>query len=146
LPGAIFDTSVYVRAFRTGDLNALSLRSIPSNVKGERAPVWLSVVVLEELLAGASDQSAKKALAELERDFQGVNRLLVPTQNDWKNTGTILNKIGQKYGFERIGKSRLTNDALIALSAARNGLNILTVNAKDFAQISEFTTFSWEIA
>ena len=64
---------------------------------------------------------------------------------DWVGAGRILAKIGAKYGFDHIGRSRLTNDTLIAVSAARLGIQVLTANAKDYARIAEFRQFDWKI-
>lgn len=80
-------------------------------------PLWLSVVVLEELYAGATDASTVRALAQMQRDFAKIKRLLVPNATDWAIAGRVLAKLGAKYGFEQIKLSRLTNDALIAMSA-----------------------------
>lgn len=108
-------------------------------------PVWLSAVVLEELYAGAAATKPRKTVEKLEQDFEKVERLLVPLQSDWTLAGKVLNKIGQKYGFENIGKAKLTNDNLIAMNAARNGMTLLTTNAKNFVKISEFWSLigSW---
>jgi predicted nucleic acid-binding protein len=46
--------------------------------------------------------------------------------------------IGAKYGYEQIGRGRLTNDTLIGASASRLGITLLTVNKCDFARIAEF--------
>ena len=48
--------------------------------------------------------------------------------------------------FEKAGKRRLTNDALIAVSAGRMGITIITTNARDFAKLAEFRTFQWRAA
>ena len=37
-----------------------------------------------------------------------------------------------------------TNDALIAMSVARNGFVVLTKNPQDFEQIAKFRPFKWE--
>ena len=37
----------------------------------------------------------------------------------------------------------MTNDALIAMTAARTGHRILTFNAKDFEMLSEFRSFEF---
>ena len=107
------------------------------------APVWLSAVVLEELYAGA-DAAGRKLLEKTERDFAKANRLLVPTLSDWTKTGHLLASIGAKYGFDLIGRGRLTNDTLIATSVARLGLLLLTRNPRDFARIEEFCTVRWQ--
>lgn len=120
------------------------MRNWPRLESPGNLPVWLSAVVLEELYAGTSDEKARKVVANLETSFAKINRLLVPLQSDWTTTGKILNKIGQKYGFERIGKGRLTNDTLLAMTVARSGMSLLTGNAKDFARIAEFKNLSWK--
>jgi predicted nucleic acid-binding protein len=135
----VFDTSIYIRALRQGQSDILQKRQT------ENQPLWLSAVVLEELYAGASDKRAVKVLIKFEREFTKINRLLVPNQIDWSIAGQVLNKIGAKYGFEKIGKARLTNDTLLAMSAARTGLTILTTNKKDFELIAEFRAFRWEV-
>ena len=78
------------------------------------------------------------------RDFDRVHRVLVPNLTDWTIAGRVLGRLANKYGFEQIGKARLTNDALIAMSAARMGITVVTANARDFGRLAEFRTFSWQ--
>ncbi len=135
----VFDTSIYIRALRQGNTNILSKR------QDEKVPLWLSAVVLEELYVGASDKKSLKILTKFESEFEKINRLLVPNQTDWSIAGQILNKIGEKHGFEKVGKARLTNDTLLAMSIARRGFKLFTANAKDFKLIEEFREFEWEV-
>ncbi len=79
----------------------------------------------------------------MERDFDKAGRILVPNLSDWTSAGRILSRLARKYGYEQIGKSRLTNDALIAASAARMGMVVVTLNPRDFARISEFCPLQW---
>ena len=135
----LFDTSVYIGAFRgNGDGPRIFERW-----RG-KAPIWVSSVVLEELFAGA-DAAGRRLIGTLERDFERARRVLVPNLTDWTETGRMLAKIGAKYGFERIGQGRLTNDALIAASAARCGVTVLTANARDFARLAEFCPLQWRV-
>lgn len=108
------------------------------------SPLWLSAVVLEELYAGA-DATERKGLKKMERDFTRANRLLTPELGDWTRTGHLLAQLGAKYGYEQIGRSRLTNDALLAISAARQGFVLVTANARDFARIAEFCALKWVV-
>lgn len=128
----LFDTSVYITALRRGDAAVLGTRNVAYG-----SPLWLSAVVLEELFAGA-DARGRKRLAKFERDFVKVNRLLVPEANEWSRTGVVLAQIGEKYGYEKIGKARMTNDTLISTGAARLGIMLLTINERDFKLIAEF--------
>ncbi len=75
-----------------------------------------------------------------------INRLLVPNLGDWRQAGKILYRLAAKYHFERIGQGRLTNDALIAMSAGRLGIRVFTTNARDFSKLAEFRPFEWEVA
>src|SRR2546427_7799675 len=132
----LFDTSIYITALRTGDESALSLRRLAVD-----SPVWLSAVVLEELYAGITPRG-RHVLERFERDFEKTRRILVPNLNDWTQTGKVLARLAAKYDYEKIGQGRLTNDALIAMSAARLGITVITANARDFSKLAEFA--AWE--
>jgi predicted nucleic acid-binding protein len=135
----LFDTSVYIASLRRGDDRIMQTRNLEHG-----SPLWLSAIVLEELYAGANAAGRKK-LTRFERDFEKIGRLLVPALNDWSRTGDVLAHIGEKYGFEQIGRGRLTNDTLIGTSASRRGITLLTVNERDFGKIAEFYPLKWEL-
>lgn len=135
----LFDTSIYITALRLGDEAALGLRRIATG-----APVWLSAVVLEELYAGVSAHN-RHDVERFERDFHRARRILVPNLTDWTQTGKVLALLGAKYDYEQIARGRLTNDALIAMSAGRLGIIVITVNARDFKKLAEFRPFQWRI-
>jgi len=122
MPPILFDTSIYITAMRAGDSATVSLRHLAG---GE--PVWLSAVVLAELFAGVTAGN-RHAVERLERDFDRARRILVPNLNDWSQTGNVLALLGAKYGYEQIGKGRLTNDALIAMSAGRFGSHLTCIS------------------
>ncbi|HLM60848.1 MAG TPA: hypothetical protein VK308_08595 [Pyrinomonadaceae bacterium] len=48
MAGTVFDTSVYINALRGGDLSVFSQTRIAA-AESEKEPLYLSVVVLEEL-------------------------------------------------------------------------------------------------
>lgn len=139
MPGLLYDSSVFIDAFRRGDFSLLLSRN--AAVDGKVLTVYLSAVVLSELLAGAVDAKSQKLLAKLERQYQTLGRLVVPTKNDWSMSGQILLKVGQAHGFEQIKRSRMSNDCLIATSARRLGLIVVTTNIRDFQMISGFRPF-----
>jgi predicted nucleic acid-binding protein len=132
----LFDSSIYIASFRGGG-GAVA-------VLGKRAPVWLSSVVLEELYAGATERD-RNAVERLESDFRKVGRIVVPDLSDWAGTGKVLARLAAKYDCEKIGRGRLTNDALIAMSAGRLQITVITTNARDFARIAEFRPFVWRV-
>lgn len=135
----LFDSSIYITALRSGDDSALMLRRLAAD-----APVWLSSVVLEELYAGASVHD-RHIVERLERDFDRARRILVPNLSDWTQTGKVLAQLAARYDYEQIGRGRLTNDALIAMSAGRLGITVITTNARDFTKLAEFRPFHWKV-
>ena len=137
---ALFDTSIYISALRQANQRVLSVRRLAAD-----SPLWLSAVVLEELYAGAGNRE-RRVVERLERDFERAKRILVPSQADWTEAGRVLARLADRYGYEQIGQGRLTNDALIAMSARRLGARVITVNQRDYSRLAEFRTFHWEVA
>jgi len=135
----LLDTSIYITALRAGDDAVLKLRRFTPG-----APVWLSSVVLEELYAGVKPRDSR-IVERLERDFEKAGRLLVPNLSDWTLTGKLLARLADKYDYEQIGQARLTNDALIAMSAARRGITVITANERDFDRLAQFHPFQWQV-
>jgi len=136
---ALLDTSIYITSLRAGDDAILTLRRLVP-----QAPLWLSAVVLEELYAGISRRD-RRVVERLERDFARAQRILVPNLNDWSQAGNVLAQLAAEYSYEQIGRGRLTNDALIAMSAARQGITVVTANQRDFAKLARFRPFRFEV-
>src|SRR5580704_13229656 len=136
---ALFDSSIYISALRRREDAALALRRFAAD-----SPLWLSAVVLEELYAGSPDRG-RGVVERLERDFDRAKRILVPNLSDWTQAGTALARLAAKYHYERIGQGRLTNDALIAMSAGRLGIRVITTNQRDFSKLAEFVSFRWHV-
>jgi predicted nucleic acid-binding protein len=136
---ALFDTSIYVAALRGGENGVLAIQRL-----GSGSILWLSAVVLEELYAGASGRS-RDLVERLERDFNRARRIVVPSLSDWTEAGEALARLAAKYSYEQIGQGRLTNDALIAMSAGRLGIRVMTTNERDFRRLAEFRSFQWQV-
>jgi len=139
MPPILFDSSIYITALRMRGDAKLSLRRIAA---GEL--VWLSAVALEELYAGVTTQD-REVVERLERDFDRARRILVPNLGDWSQTGKVLARLATKYDYEQIGRGRLTNDALIAMSAGSMGITVVTANPRDFSKLAEFRPFPWRV-
>jgi len=137
---ALFDSSIYITALRQVDDAVLALHRLTPD-----APLWLSAVVLEELYAGTADRD-RQVVERLERDFDRAKRILVPNLSDWTQAGRVLARLAAKYHYEKIGQGRLTNDALIAMSAVRLGIRVITANERDFSRLAEFRAFQWQVA
>ena len=111
------------------------------------AGFYMSMIVLQELLAGANDAAAIKELKAAYQNYEKANRLLVPDSEDWWQVGFILNALqrGRKSKKSELipkmstaDKYRITNDVLIARTARRAGVAIVTDNVKDFERIRNF--------
>lgn len=136
---ALLDTSIYVAALRRGREAVTALRRLDSG-----AVLWLSAVVLEELYAGAGERG-RDVVERLQRDFDRAKRILVPNLSDWAEAGRVLSQLAAKYDYEQIGQGRLTNDALVAMSAGRLGIRVITANERDFRRLAEFRSFQWQV-
>jgi len=132
---AILDTSVYIPFLRDGIIHP----KFPEDFINPL--LYMCSVVVSELYAGAHDSQSIKLLDKLYHTFQKVGRLIVPNDDDWRQTGGIIAKSRKKYGYDSTYLSRLQNDILIACSARRIGAFVLTKNEKDFVRIREFVNF-----
>jgi len=107
----------------------------------------MSAVVLQEFVAGANDASALKILECSRYEYRKLNRLLVPTEEDWWHAGLVLNALQRGRKSRKTGKipkmsaaerSRIINDVLIARTAKRAGVMVVTDNINDFKKIRNF--------
>jgi predicted nucleic acid-binding protein len=128
----LFDSSIYITAMRMGDGAALALRRLAAD-----SP-------LEELYAGVEVNDVH-VVERLERDFDSAQRTLVPNLSDWTRIGKVLSQLAAKYDYEKVGRGRLTNDELIAMSAGRLGITVITANGRDFSKLAEFRPFPWRV-
>ena len=136
---ALLDSSIYISVLRQRDV-AVTIERFTAGTL-----LWLSAVVLEELYAGAR-QHDWRVVEQWERDLGKAGRILVPNLSDWIYAGKVLRRLADKYDYETIGRGRLTNDALIAISAARMNVRVITSNEKDFRKLAEFCSFQWQLA
>ena len=108
---------------------------------------YMSAVVLQELVAGANDASAIKEFERLRQEYRTANKLLVPNEEDWWQAGLVLNALQRGRRSKKTGKIprisaaeryRIINDVLIARTAKRAGVIIVTDNVADFQKIQNF--------
>ena len=94
---------------------------------------YMSVVVLQELVAGAEDEAEVKAVDTARREYEKAGRLLVPTGEDWWLAGKVINSLQRGLKSQRAGltpklaaeeKYRITNDVLVARTARRVPLGV----------------------
>ena len=109
--------------------------------------IYMSAVVLQELVAGADDASRIKDFERSRHEYRKSNRLLVPTEEDWWQAGLVLNALQRGRRSKKTGKIpkisvaerfRIINDVLIARTAKRAGVTVVTDNVNDFLKIRNF--------
>lgn len=109
--------------------------------------VLVCTVVVHELIAGAADETAKKALLLLKEQADKSGRLITPTAEDWIEAGKVLYALRHGLKSRRKGKTpsipapevqRITRDVLVARTARRHRAAIVTNNVKDYEQIARF--------
>lgn len=128
MAGTVFDTSIWI---------AYKPLKLPRDL-------IMSAVVLQELVAGASDRAALKALDASRKQYEKEDKLLVPTGVDYFQAGKILNSFLRNLKVRSGGKTprlqpnriqKLFRDTLIAGSVHRMHAILVTNDTKDFEAI-----------
>lgn len=131
----LVDTSIYIPFINKGVSNPVLEVGI------EKAMLYMSAAVMEELYAGALDLPTVRLLDRMYDTYEKLGRLVAPSASDWQRAGKIVSRLGKKYGFEKRYLTRMQNDVLIALSARRIGAYLVARNTKDFLRIKEFLDY-----
>ena len=129
----ILDTSILVDDLRTGRPGE-KIESISGLFR-------TSAVVLAELWRGATKSSERDFLNALSRRYP----ILTPTEKNWLESGSILEKIRSERGFAPEKLRDLHFDVLIALTARSCGARLITMNARDFQLIHGYRRFKLEV-
>ncbi len=107
----------------------------------------MSAVVIEELAAGAHDGTVLKELQSALQKYEEADHLLVPTGEDWYEAGKVIyafqhgnksKKTGDKPKMSPEVRCRMINDVLIARTAKRAGVTVVTYNINHFEQIKRY--------
>ena len=137
-----YDTSFYIQILRSRSF----AEAFRSRYETDLPLTFFSSVVVEELLAGATDSLRRAAAEGLYRPFERSQRIVTPTHVVWKETGRLLGVIrGQSPGQKDRLTGSFANDLLIALSAKSIGAKVATLNADDFDLIRKYVPFALEI-
>lgn len=132
----VLDTNVYIDLFANPDLYI--------DIFISEGPIYLSSVVLMELLAGAHGKNEKYTVKDLLKLFKKLGRIVTPTTKDYEQAGEILTKLQsvKHYNLKKCGS--ITNDCLIASSSKTIGAVVYTQNKKDFQSIKDVFDFKVE--
>ncbi|MGH9624071.1 MAG: type II toxin-antitoxin system VapC family toxin [Bryobacteraceae bacterium] len=129
----ILDTSIFVDHLRTG-CHGQRMESISGLIR-------TSSVVLAELWRGAARADEREFLRVLESNHP----ILVPTEENWLESGRILGKIYADKGITPAKLRDLHFDVLIALTARSHGARLITSNRSDFELINHYRKVQFEI-
>lgn len=129
----LLDTQLYIAAFRNreraDELERFLERHLPHT--------YLSSVVALEFLAGARTPGRRREIQEsVLAPFERRGRIITPSPRAWKRGGEVLRKLAAA-GERTETSESFTNDVLIALSAAEQGITVVTENTRDFGLIAK---------
>jgi predicted nucleic acid-binding protein len=136
----VFDTTVYIAAIRGGVFGP-----VYRMLQDKLPRTYLASVVSAELLAGATDPGARRAVLDFIRRAHQVRRLVTPGAGDWERAGEHLGEIRRKEPHLRSKIPALWNDVLIALCARQVGATVVTQNVRDFELLRRFLRFDLHI-
>ena len=122
----ILDTSVFINQLRNG-LYRDRIQSLTGLVR-------TSSVVLAELSRGASKPAERSFLRALEK----THPVLVPTKQNWLDSGELFGQVRRDQGFEPEKLRNLHFDVLIALTALCHGARLVTADRADFELIASY--------
>ena len=137
----VLDTQIFIDAFRDPRTNEALQRFHRAFAPFE----YLSVVVAQELRAGARRERDRKALERNVLDvFERSGRTFAPSTDSWHRSGDLLSDMARKEGLEigRVSKS-FANDVLLALSCREAGCVLVTGNDRDFQRIRRYLAFDY---
>lgn len=129
----ILDTNVYIDLFLKPDLY--------EDIFASEGPVYLSSVVIMELLAGAHRRDEKNEVRNLVKLFKKLSRTVTPIAKDYEKVGEILTRLQTIKGYNLKKCASITNDCLLAASARNIGAVVYTQNKKDFQAIKNVFDF-----
>ena len=95
-----------------------------------------------ELFAGCRTKAHERALEGFLRPFRKTGRIVTPDSAAYEEAGRALSRLARS-GIGAAHRRALVNDLLIAVSAYRGGLVVVTSNEKDFRLLEKHTPMRW---
>lgn len=131
----VIDTNVYIDFYNTEKFKDILYQKRYPEI------IYISSIVITELLAGAFTRTDIAIIQSLIKTAQKSRKIITPTQHDYIEAGKILAKLQSEKGYDLKKSYHITNDVLIALCARRIGATVFTQNKRDFETIKEFKDF-----
>ncbi len=129
----VLDTNIYIDLFTNPALY--------EDIFISEGSIYLSSIVLMELLAGAHAKNEKIRIKSLAGLFKKLGRILIPTGWAYEQAGEILIRLQNIKGYDIRKSASITNDCLIAASVRGIGGVLYTQNKKDFQAIKDVFDF-----
>jgi len=132
LPKLLLDTTVYIDALqgRLGADTEIVLRA---------ASLWHSTVTEAELAALAgllhpAHPGTASAISQVAASIEArpAHRILTPDRDTWREAGILAGLLARLQRYGKSEQRKALNDALIFVTASRNGCVVLTRNVLDF--------------
>jgi predicted nucleic acid-binding protein len=131
-PKLLLDTTVYIDALQGNlpDYVEIALRA---------GSLWHSTVTEAELaaLTGLLDPKHPNTASAIHQiaasiELRPEHRILAPDREIWREAGILAGLLARLQQFGRNEQRKALNDALIYLTASKNGCVVLTRNVSDF--------------
>jgi predicted nucleic acid-binding protein len=131
-PKLLLDTTVYIDALqgRLPDDVEVALRA---------GSLWHSTVTEAELaaLAGLLDPKHPDTVGVIAQvaasiDLRPAHRILTPDRDTWREAGMLAGLMARLQSYGKNEQRKALNDALILLTAAKNGCIVLSRNLSEF--------------
>lgn len=131
-PKFLLDTTVYIDALQ-GRLPGYTETVLRA------ASLWHSPVTEAELAALAGllspyhpETSGVIAQVGASIELRPAHRILMPDRDTWREAGILAGLLARLQQYSKNDQRKAFNDAIIFLTAARNGCTVLTRNLSDF--------------
>jgi predicted nucleic acid-binding protein len=131
-PKFLLDTCVYIDALQARLPKSVEIALRAGNL-------WHSTVTEAELaaVAGLLDPAhpgTKHVIAKIAAsiDLRPTHRILAPDREVWREAGILAGLLARLEQYGKSERRKALNDALIFLTAAKNGCAVLTRNVRDF--------------
>lgn len=129
----LLDTNLYINAQGDPEFRD-ALRAFLARAA---ARVFVSSVVLHELLVGVTTKAAREAvIRDVVRPFERHHRIVGTDLRVWREAAFITERLAAHGGYtEKLRLANFRHDVLIAASCRRVGATLVTANRKDFELI-----------
>jgi predicted nucleic acid-binding protein len=133
---ALLDTNVLIDFFRDPQ------KKESFEARADRPRLFMSSIVAMELYAGCKNWRQQSALAAFLKPFEKAGRIVAPDHESLLQAGKVLALLSRE-GIAGAHLRQMSHDVMIAVTAARAGVVVVTRNVRDFARIEKCAPIRW---